>query len=93
MATPRVDGNLDNTDADYQGKYSWATCYNSEEGVTLAEMMAKEQDWVVVFNLKRIEEAVKKGDFKEIGGVPRDSRASAAPSRIPACRRSCRGCG
>jgi nitrous-oxide reductase len=66
----RVDGNLDNVDSDYQGKYCWSTCYNSEEGVTLAEMMAKEQDWVVIFNLKRIEEAVKKGDFKEMGGVP-----------------------
>ena len=66
----RVDGNLDNVDSDYQGKYAWSTCYNSEEGVTLAEMMAKEQDWVVIFNLKRIEEAVKKGDFKKIGGVP-----------------------
>ena len=33
-------------------------------------MTANEQDWVVVFNLKRIEEAVKKGDFKEMGGVP-----------------------
>jgi nitrous-oxide reductase len=65
-----VDGNLDNVDSDYQGKYCWSTCYNSEEGVTLAEMMAKEQDWVVIFNIKRIEEAVKKGDFKEIGGVP-----------------------
>ena len=65
-----VDGNLDNVDADYQGKYAWSTCYNSEEGVTLAEMMAKEQDWVVIFNLKRIEEGVKKGDFKEINGVP-----------------------
>ncbi len=65
-----VDGNLDNVDADYQGKYAFATCYNSEEGVNLAEMMAKEQDWIVIFNLKRIEEAVKKGDFKEMGGVP-----------------------
>jgi nitrous-oxide reductase len=66
----RVDGNLDNVDADYQGKYAWATCYNSEEGVTLAEMMAKEQDWVVIFNIERIEEAVKKGEFQTVGGVP-----------------------
>lgn len=65
-----IDGNLDNVDADYQGKYAFATCYNSEEGVNLAEMMAKDQDWIVVFNLKRIEEAVAKGDFKEMGGVP-----------------------
>ena len=65
-----VDGNLDNVDCDYQGKYAFATCYNSEEGTTLAEMMSSEQDWITVFNLKRIEEAVKNGDFKEINGVP-----------------------
>ncbi|MBX3622905.1 MAG: TAT-dependent nitrous-oxide reductase, partial [Rhizobacter sp.] len=65
-----VDGNLDNVDGDYQGKYCFSTCYNSEGGVTLGEMMSAQQDWVVVFNLKRIEEAVKAGQAKMIGGVP-----------------------
>ncbi|WP_430436921.1 TAT-dependent nitrous-oxide reductase [Oceanibaculum nanhaiense] len=65
-----VSGNLDNVDADYQGKYCFATCYNSEEGVNLDEMTSAEQDHVVVFDLKAIEAGVAKGDVKMMGGVP-----------------------
>ncbi len=66
-----VDGNLDNVDADYQGKYAVSSCYNSEDGVTLAEMTASEQDWAVIFDIAAIEAGVKAGDFKTYeGDVP-----------------------
>ncbi|HXH03466.1 MAG TPA: TAT-dependent nitrous-oxide reductase [Candidatus Competibacteraceae bacterium] len=75
-----VDGNLDNLDTDYSGKYAFSSCYNAERGVRLAEMMRNERDWVVVFHIPRIEAAIKAGKFTTIGDskVPvLDGRASA----------------
>jgi nitrous-oxide reductase len=64
-----VDGNLDNTDADYTGKYAFSTCYNSENAIDLAGTMRNERDHVVIFNIERIEAAIKAGDFITLPGA------------------------
>ena len=63
-----VDGNLDNVDADYSGKYAFSTCYNSEGAVDLAGTMRNERDHLVVYNIPKIEAAVKAGKFKTYPG-------------------------
>ncbi|TCD20748.1 nitrous-oxide reductase [Pseudomonas sp. IC_126] len=62
-----VDGNLDNTDADYTGRFAASTCYNSEKAFDLGGMMRNERDWVVVFDIPAIEAAIKAGDFITLG--------------------------
>jgi len=62
----KIDGNLDLCATDYKGKYSMGTCYNSEGGVVLAEMMSSDRDHLSIFNLKKIGIETKKKSKNKI---------------------------
>ncbi|MFN3478999.1 MAG: TAT-dependent nitrous-oxide reductase [Thermodesulfovibrionales bacterium] len=64
-----VEENLDLAATDYKGKYSMATSYNAEQGVTISEMLAWDNDYLLVFNWERIKDALRKGNYKTINGV------------------------
>jgi len=69
VAQVRVPNNLDLAATDYQGKYSFATSYNSEGGVTVSEMLANDRDYLVVFNWDRIKKALASGEYETVDGV------------------------
>ena len=56
--------------------------------ITLAEMTANEQDWVTIFNIKRIEDAVKTVTLPDSrsSSKPRSGRSSGC-ARAPSARR------
>ncbi len=62
-----VEGNMDLCATDYEGKYSFAICYNLEGGVTLEQMMANDQDCLYVFNIAACEQAVAEGKTITLG--------------------------
>ncbi len=61
--------NLDLAATDYQGKYSFATSYNTEGGATISEMLANDRDFLVVFNWERIKAALADGSYKIVDDI------------------------
>ena len=86
-----VDGNLDNTDMDYTGRFAAATCYNSEKAFDLGGMMRNERDWVVVFDIPAVEKEIAAGRFITLGdskvpvvdGRKKDGKDSVVTRYIP----------
>jgi len=86
-----VDGNLDNTDMDYTGRFTAATCYNSEKALDLGGTMRNERDWVVIFDVHAIEAEIKAGNFITLGdskvpvvdGRKKDGKNSKVTRYIP----------
>ncbi|WP_094557655.1 twin-arginine translocation signal domain-containing protein, partial [Halorubrum sp. Ea1] len=65
-----VDGNMDNGDGGKEGRWFFATGYNSEEGTTEGEMARSDRDYVKAFDIPAIWDAVESGQYEEISGVP-----------------------
>jgi nitrous-oxide reductase len=72
-----VEGNMDLAATDYKGLYSFATCYNSEQELDLEGMMKAERDYLYVFNIKNIEQAVADGKTITVG----DSKVPVVDAR------------
>lgn len=62
-----IDGNCDLVATSFDGKLAATNQYNTEGGVLYEDMMSVERDACLFFDIARIEEAVKNGNFKTIG--------------------------
>lgn len=63
----KIDGNLDLVATSYDGTLAGSNQYNTENGIHYEDMMAAERDACVLFNIARIEAAVKAGKYFTIG--------------------------
>ena len=88
-----VPVNLDLAATDYGGKYSFATSYNSEGGATISEMLAKDTDYLVVFDWDAIKAALERRRLRgrrrrqDAGRQPRQRSDALRPDPEEPARR------
>jgi nitrous-oxide reductase len=64
-----VPGNCDINDASKDGRWAFATDYNTEKGLTIEDMIRNDEDAIAAIDIPAAEEAISKGEFAEIGGT------------------------
>lgn len=64
-----MPGNCDINDASKDGRWAFTTIYNLEGGLTVEEMIRRDEDAIGAIDIPAAERMIAKGEFTEINGV------------------------
>ena len=64
-----MPGNTDINDSSKDGRWAFTTMYNLEGGLTVEEMIQREEDAIGAIDIAAAERAIERGEFQEIGGI------------------------
>ncbi|HYL59051.1 MAG TPA: hypothetical protein VEU51_09280 [Candidatus Acidoferrales bacterium] len=64
-----VPGNCDINDASKDGRWAFATNYDTEKGVSVEDMIRNDEDAISAIDIPAAEEAIRNGEFVAMGGT------------------------
>ena len=64
-----LPGNADINDTSKDGRWAFTTIYNLERGLTVEEMIQRDEDAIAAIDIHAAERALERGEYAEIGGV------------------------
>jgi len=64
-----MPGNADINDSSKDGRWAFTTIYNLEKGVTIEEMIRRDEDAIAAIDIHAAEAALERGEFQTIDGV------------------------
>jgi nitrous-oxide reductase len=65
----RVPGNCDINDASKDGRWAFTTMYDLEQGLTIEEMIRRDEDAIGAIDIPAAERALARGEFTTVSGV------------------------